>query len=170
VTETLKAYPTVAAAEAAGYQTAPQARGPIRHYVNLDLARDADILDPAHPEGLVFYTVEGHDPVLLGAFFTAPRGVEAPRPAGDLVVWHSHDPSCTGFFATAEAPCTDTRRMLHVWTADTLTVYGRRGRSAQVRITDPFGAPFQASVERVTARSTGSGGGAGGTTGTTVTG
>ena len=96
----------------------------------------------------MYYTVDGQTPVLLGAVFVAPRGVEAPTPAADLVVWHSHDPTCAGFFATAADPCTSTRRMLHVWTVDTTTVFRKTGRSVDVRVTDPFGAPFFASVVR----------------------
>jgi hypothetical protein len=38
--------------------------------------------------------------------------------------------------------------MLHVWTVDTTTVSRRTGRSVDVRVTDPFGAPFFASVVR----------------------
>jgi hypothetical protein len=150
VTETLAAYADVDAAVAAGYRAPRHPRGTRWHYLNRTLARDDDVLDPAHPEGLVYLTVEGRDPVLLGAFFVAPPGVEALRPAGDLVVWHSHDPDCPGFFATAEAPCTDVRRMLHVWTADTVTLTGRgrAHRTAVVRVVDPFGAPFAAAFER----------------------
>jgi hypothetical protein len=151
VTDTLAAYADVDAAVAAGYRAPRRPKGTRWHYLNRTLAHDDDVLDPAHPEGLVYLTVEGRDPVLLGAFFVAPPGVEAPRPAGDLVVWHSHDADCPGFFATADAPCTDVRRMLHVWTADRVTVTGRgrAHRTAEVRVVDPFGAPFDAAVEVV---------------------
>ena len=151
VAATLEAYADVDAAVAAGYQAPRRPNSTRWHYLNRTLARDDDVLDPRHPEGLVYSTVEGHDPVLLGAFFVAPPGVEAPSPAGDLVVWHSHDPACPGFFATTDEPCTDVRRMLHVWTADTVTVTGRRNPegTAEVRIVDPFGAPFGAAVELV---------------------
>jgi hypothetical protein len=64
-------------------------------------------------------------------------------------VWHSHDPACTGFFATPDAPCTDSRRMLHVWTADHVDIAAPRlGRTVGVAIVDPFGAPFTASIAR----------------------
>lgn len=74
------------------------------------------------------------DLVLVGAFFTARPGVDAPTPAGDLVVWHSHGPG--------------SRRMLHVWTAEEVELVGRRDQPVTVRVVDPFGAPFRASVER----------------------
>jgi hypothetical protein len=151
VTATLAAYADVDAAVAAGYRAPRRPNSARHHYLNPSLVRDGDVLDPRHPEGLVYYEAEGREPVLLGAFFVTPRGAEAPRPAGDLVVWHSHDPACPDFFATADAPCTDVRRMLHVWTADTVTMTARRNpqRSAEVRFVDPFGAPFRASVEVV---------------------
>jgi hypothetical protein len=95
--------------------------------------------------------------VLLGAFFVTPAGTEAPTPAGDLVVWHSHSPDCPAFFATEDNPCLDARRMLHVWTADEVTLsaarlgrHGGRDRAAQtVQVVDPFGVPFRAAVEKV---------------------
>jgi hypothetical protein len=150
VTTTLEAYADVDDAVAAGYRAPRDPKGRRWHYLNPELVRDDNQLDPDEPEGLVYYTVEGHDPVLIGAFFVTPKGAEAPTPAGDLVVWHSHDPACAGFFATADEPCTTTRRMLHVWTADTITMVGRRQeREVEVRVVDPFGAPLEASVERV---------------------
>ena len=40
--------------------------------------------------------------------------------------------------------------MLHVWTADRVDlVRPRTGRTIDVRISDPFGAPFIASVSRI---------------------
>jgi hypothetical protein len=92
---------------------------------------------------------EGPDgPELVGAFFIAPAGAEVPGGAGDLVSWHSHDPACTTFFATAAEPCTGTRRMLHVWTADHVELVSKRGREVTVDVVDPFGAPFLAAVTR----------------------
>ena len=114
-------------------------RNPTYHYSSPAARTDGAVLDPTRPEGLVYYTVDGQTPVLLGAVFVAPRGVEAPTPAADLVVWHSHDPTCAGFFATAADPCTSARRMLHVWTVDTTTVapedrpIGRRAGDRSVR-------------------------------------
>ncbi len=150
VTARLTAYADVDDAVAAGYRAPRDPKGRRWHYLNPALVRDGNQLDPSEPEGLVFYTVEGGEPVLIGAFFVTPKGADAPTPAGELVVWHSHDPACADFFATADEPCTSTRRMLHVWTADTITLVGRRsGRTAEVRVVDPFGAPLKASVERV---------------------
>jgi hypothetical protein len=150
VTATLAAYADLDAALAAGYREPPRGDGPLRHYLNRALVRDGDVLDPEQPEGLVYYEIEGRAPQLLGAFFVTPPGAEAPQPAGDLVVWHSHDPACPDLFVTEDEPCAGVRRMLHVWTADTATVTRRRNpeRTVDVRIADPFGTPFRAAIER----------------------
>lgn len=143
----VSAYPNPEAAEAAGYRPPRRAGGRTQHYLNPTLAADGDVLDPAHPEGLVF--TEGPDgPELIGAFFTARPGVEVPVPAGELVTWHSHNPDRPAFFASADEPRTDTRRMLHVWTAETVDLVSRRGDEVTVEVLDPFGAPFLASVTR----------------------
>jgi hypothetical protein len=65
------------------------------------------------------------------------------------VTWHNHDHDCAEFFVTVDEPCTESRRMLHVWTAEEVTWTSQRtGRSGEVRVTDPFGAPFTASIAR----------------------
>jgi hypothetical protein len=154
VRSTLAAYADVDAAVAAGYRAPRRQGGPLAHYLNPELARSGDVLDPAQPSGLVYFTGGTGDPVLLGAFFVAPAGTPAPMPAGDLVVWHSHNPACPDFFATPDEPCLDARRMLHVWTVDEVTLPGGRrfnrdGRPVTVQVVDPFGVPFRASVEKV---------------------
>jgi hypothetical protein len=148
---TLAAYADPDAAIAAGYRPGPHARGPIVHYANPQVLRDGHVLDPSHPNGLVYSTPAQGEPVLLGAFFVVPPDTPAPTPAGDLLVWHSHNPSCPQFFVTdGRTDCLDTRRMVHVWTVDQVSLTSRRtGQPVEVRITDPFGAPFRASVERV---------------------
>jgi hypothetical protein len=151
VRSTLAAYADADAAVAAGYRPAPNPRGPVVHYANPQVVREGHVLDPADPNGLVYYTPPEGDPVLLGAFFVVPPGTPAPTPAGDLLVWHSHDPSCSQFFVEdGQNDCVDTRRMVHVWTAEQVELTSRRtGRPVDVRITDPFGAPFKASIERI---------------------
>jgi hypothetical protein len=146
------AYADVDATIESGYRPPRRQRGPITHYLNRELAQGAAVLDPAKPTGLVYLTVGGKEPVLLGAFFVAPAGKPAPMRAGDLVVWHSHSPDCPDFFATEAEPCLDARRMLHVWTFDQVTLpAGRRGNAPErtVRLVDPFGVPLRAAVEKV---------------------
>ncbi|MGH9116822.1 MAG: hypothetical protein ACRD0A_02765 [Acidimicrobiales bacterium] len=143
----LARYTYAADAVADGYLAPGNPVGQMHHYRNPGFVRDGVALDPNRPEGLVYQTVDGRDPVLVGAFFVAPRGTPAPIPAGDLVVWHSHDPSCTGFIVTADEPCTDTMRMLHVWTTDEVELVRRlTGETVPATISDPFGAPFHASI------------------------
>ena len=149
VAATVAPYADVDAAVAAGYRVVPATENTIAHYVDPAAVRDGRVLDPSRPEGLVYYAAGEGDPVLLGAFFIAPPGEPVPDDAGGIVVWHSHDPACTGFFATPDQPCTDTRRMLHVWTADHLDVIARRtGQTVGVDFVDPFGAPFRAAIAR----------------------
>lgn len=149
----LVAYADVDAATADGYRKPRGKRGPITHYLNRELAQGGgDVLDPAHPTGLIYLTIANREPVLLGAFFVAQPGTPAPMPAGDLVVWHSHSLDCPEFFATPDNPCLDARRMLHVWTFDQLTVPGgRRGNGPErtVSLVDPFGVPLRTAVEKV---------------------
>jgi hypothetical protein len=153
VEATLAAYADVDDAVAAGYQLPRDRvhpRSPLLHYSDPAVAEEDHVLDPERPNGLVYTAGGDGEPVLLGAFFVARPGVDAPTPAGDLVVWHSHSPDCPAFFATEDEPCTDTRRMLHVWTADEVELTGpRRPEPVTVRVLDPFGAPFFDSVERV---------------------
>jgi hypothetical protein len=149
VAATVAPYADVDAAVAAGYRVVPATANTIAHYVDPAATRDGRVLDPSRPEGLVYYAAGEGDPVLLGAFFIARPGEPLPDDAGGIVVWHSHDPACTGFFATPDQPCTDSRRMLHVWTADHLDITARRtGQTVGVDFVDPFGAPFRAAIAR----------------------
>ena len=122
---------------------------------NPTFIRDDDVLDPKRPEGLVYFDREGTLPVLLGAFFVAPAGIDAPAPAGNLVVWHSHDPRCAAFNATPEAPCTETRRMLHVWTIDDAVLTRRTGEpspSGYRSVRSPFGASIEQALSDASRR------------------
>ena len=58
---------------------APPGAAAVVHYLNRDLVGDGTVLDPARPDGLVYHT-GGEQPVLLGAFFVAPRSTTAPPP------------------------------------------------------------------------------------------
>jgi hypothetical protein len=148
VRSALAPYADVDAAVAAGYD--PPRRPGVRtaHYIDRSVAQEGHVLDPTRPNGLVYDTSPTGEPVLLGAFFMAPPGSPAPASAGGLVVWHSHAPSCPAFFATADEPCTDSLRMLHVWTVDRVELAGRRDHPVEIEVVDPFGAPFRASVAR----------------------
>jgi hypothetical protein len=86
-------------------------------------------LNPQDPSSLVYaINVKGHAPILLGAMYLMPRGVNGPQVGGGLTRWHSHLQVCQGGqeiiagFGIAKGPCNPstwkdryTTQMLHVW-------------------------------------------------------
>ena len=87
-------------------------------------------LNPRDPSSLVYATnVKGHPPILLGAMYLMPAGVNGPQVGGGLTRWHSHLEVCpggrvtiAGFGVALRGQCdpstwTDkyTPQMLHVW-------------------------------------------------------
>jgi hypothetical protein len=111
----LAPYASEAAARAAGFVPNDLTKRVI-HYRNVANRRDDHELDPAHPEGLVYLRDPSGGLRLLGALYTVLPGEPAPAPGGNVFFWHTHDPSCGSFLVPAGG-CTDTFRMLHVWTA-----------------------------------------------------
>jgi hypothetical protein len=96
------------------------------HYVNAAYVRDGRVLDPSHPETLVYVKLRDGRTVLLGAMYLAPGG-EAPSVGGPLTAWHAHPGACFGPEATVGFVGRDGRcpagmveparqpEMLHVW-------------------------------------------------------
>ena len=86
-------------------------------------------LNPKDPSSLVYaINVKGHAPILLGAMYLMPRGVNGPQVGGGLTRWHSHLEVCQGGqeiiagFGVSKGPCGPstwkdryTSQMLHVW-------------------------------------------------------
>jgi hypothetical protein len=87
-------------------------------------------LDPQHPSSLVYaINVPGHAPILLGAMYMMPDGVDGPQVGGGLTEWHSHLQICqggkviiAGFDVELGGRCDPstwkdryTTQMLHVW-------------------------------------------------------
>jgi hypothetical protein len=93
----LPRYATEAAAEAAGYRTIGDAVTGDEHLVNWAYADDSDILDPEHPESLV-YDRHGPTPVLEAAMYMLPPGSkfsDIPSLFNDpLTQWHVHNNIC----------------------------------------------------------------------------
>ncbi|HVA08173.1 MAG TPA: hypothetical protein VNG12_15660 [Acidimicrobiales bacterium] len=131
-TATLQRYASVSAATAAGYVPATNPNGRVVHYMNWQVVRSADVLDPARPSALVFAnTVSG--PVLLGAMYMGAGPCQpGPDVGGPLTQWHAHDNLCvsanhqvvgntdvTGACTTG-THSTSMYFMLHVWTAPSL--------------------------------------------------
>jgi hypothetical protein len=127
------------AAVDAGYAPMEPEGLPIMHYVNRAYFTDADILNPAHVQSVIYYN-SSRGPVLIGAMYIMPRlGVPGPQVGGSLTQWHHHDNLCfdttTGvivaFAHDGSSNSTDksgtcprgssnrsTPEMLHVWLID----------------------------------------------------
>ena len=87
-------------------------------------------LDPQNPSSLVYaIDVKGHAPILLGAMYLMPDGVNGPQVGGGLTRWHTHLKVCqggqvviAGFGVQLGGQCDPstwkdkyTTQMLHVW-------------------------------------------------------
>jgi hypothetical protein len=127
--------PEVAAAR--GYHSIGDGVTGFEHYVNFDLLDDGRILDPDHPESIVYRRVyrreTGAGLELVAAMFMLERGStldDVPDIGGDLMQWHIHDNLCfssdpaaprVASLTPAGQPCPgDTVRgpqvpMVHVW-------------------------------------------------------
>jgi hypothetical protein len=127
---------------AAGYRPG-QDLGGSSHWMNQHNVDAGYVLDPNHPQGLV-YANSKHGPVLLGAMFQMKRiGQFGPDPGGPLTAWHQHENICVtpigGFefslmtpFATCPLGAIDISAspMLHVWI-----------------VNNPAGGPFAVDID-----------------------
>jgi hypothetical protein len=84
----------LAAAQAEGYRTGTVPPLPTDHYVSAAAMQDAKVLDPGHPEALM-YTQTAKGPVLVGAMYLMnAAGEQGPAIGGCLTRWHVHDNLC----------------------------------------------------------------------------
>lgn len=139
-------YRDPAVALAAGYKAGPGSDiDPLVHFENK--ANAHAVLDPAHPQALV-YARTPHGLRLVGAMFQMPRvGQRGPDPGGSLTQWHQHEGICFSpfgiefSFATPFWTCPigstniTTPPMLHVW----IIGNGKNG---------PFSADLDKAVQR----------------------
>jgi hypothetical protein len=119
--------PAVAAAD--GYQVKGLA-GLDFHAGNPAHENDDRVLDPAHPETLVYAVAPDGRPVLMGAMFMMPKiGTPGPTIGGPLTVWHAHEHVCFSLtppglagllsplgmcpLGTIDVPL--TAEMIHIW-------------------------------------------------------
>ncbi len=119
--------PAVAAAD--GYRVNGLA-GIDFHAANAANENDDRVLDPAHPETLVYAVAPDGRPVLMGAMFLMPKiGAPGPTIGGPLTVWHAHEhvcfsltpPGLAGLLSplgmcpvgTIDMPL--TAEMIHIW-------------------------------------------------------
>lgn len=111
---------------AAGYRPGPQ-NMPSTHWINQRFVDAGYVLDPNHPQGLVYANTK-HGPVLVGAMFQMRRiGQFGPDPGGPLTGWHQHQNICFApiglefslMSPTATCPLgsidISVPPMLHVW-------------------------------------------------------
>ena len=139
-------YRDPAAAIAAGFKPGPVSSAePLRHFENK--ANTDAILDPAHPQALVYAQTQ-HGLQLIGAMYQMKRaGQWGPDPGGPLTQWHQHEGICFspfGFEFSFETPfwtcpvgstSVTTPPMLHVWIIDN----GKEG---------PFAADLDKTVQQ----------------------
>ena len=119
--------PAVAAAD--GYRVKGLA-GLDFHAGNPAHENDDRVLDPAHPETLVYAVAPDGRPVLMGAMFMMPKiGTPGPTIGGPLTVWHAHQHVCFSLtppglagllsplgmcpLGTIDVPL--TAEMIHIW-------------------------------------------------------
>ena len=141
-------YVDLSVALADGYRPSTPVGAPTVHYAN-PANRHAEILDPLHPQALVYATTPS-GPWLLGAMYMMPNA-RTPGVAigGALTEWHVHTNLCfspigaqlvglqspfeTCPLGTINAP---TPAMLHVWTAPNPTgAFGELDRTYLARLT-----------------------------------
>lgn len=115
---------------AAGYRPGGPASMPSTHWVNQRYVDAGYVLDPQHPQGLV-YANSKQGPVLIGAMYQMKRLDQfGPDPGGPLTAWHIHTNICITPFGPAFSLMSPTATcpigaiditapaMLHVWIVD----------------------------------------------------
>jgi hypothetical protein len=86
-----------ATAEAAGFRSIGDAVTGDEHYINLDYFHDGRILDPDHPESLVYEPDGKGGKKLVAAMFMLETGqtlADVPDVGGKLTQWHIHNNLC----------------------------------------------------------------------------
>jgi hypothetical protein len=136
VTATVEALPQFAdtdTAYAEGYRSIEDDGTGVEHYINDEYVEDDRILDPNHPESLM-YRVDGDERILEAAMFMMPDGValeDVPDIGGPMTQWHIHDNLCYSLanpdaprvaaVSPPDVPCPgdlvrgDENAMIHVW-------------------------------------------------------
>ena len=115
---------------AAGFRPGGSQTMPSTHWMNQRNVDAGYVLDPQHPQGLVYANTKS-GPYLLGAMFQMKRiGEFGPDPGGPATAWHQHENICftpVGFefsLMTPTGTCPlgaidlTTPAMLHVWIVD----------------------------------------------------
>jgi hypothetical protein len=108
-------FPSFAAARAAGYVYAPRSFDKQKdhdywHLSRPDYMEDANYVDPAAPETLMYWKNPGGKPVLMAFVYRVPRSEPNPPLGGPIVQWHLH--TANGRLGRL--------KMTHVWLIDSL--------------------------------------------------
>jgi hypothetical protein len=113
-----------------GYFLLAGSRDGLAHYHNQAYNTDGKILDPEHPEDLIYLRTQDGNARLVGVMYLMPNANEpGPRIGGPLTAWHAHDNLCinpalsriTGFTddkgkcPTGSTWMGVTPEMIHVW-------------------------------------------------------
>ncbi len=119
-------------AEAAGFHSIGDAGTGHEHFVQWDWINDDVVLDPDHPESLVYEPQANGTKKLVSAMYMLPTSVsldEVPDIGGALMQWHIHDNLCytdsdtpkVAGLTDADGNCRaglikhDPAAMIHVW-------------------------------------------------------
>jgi len=143
----LARFTDIRAALADGYRPTLSRTGLDVHLENKAYGRDRRVLDPEHPEVLMYAIADGRA-TLLSAVYQLPDATRAaPTPGGPLTRWHSHNVCLTplppgisvvdsyGGCPTLSVTITSAP-MMHVWVVD--DPGGPFADSAPERWTRPF--------------------------------
>lgn len=139
------------AAAAAGFrfrgkdEAGPERRVRFLHVPNPAWRADGRVLDPAHPETLIYWDGPGDRLTLVGVMYTAARGASGPTVGGPITRWHDHE-SCRDPATRAKlgrpvnGACPEGQvyrrsgEMMHVWFTDDLaTAFARRASLPALR-------------------------------------
>jgi hypothetical protein len=116
-----------------GYRLLAGARDGLAHYHNQAYHADGKILDPEHPEDLIYLRFRDGTAKLVGVMYLMPSSDQpGPRIGGPLTAWHAHDNLCISpvlgritAFTDANGKCPagtvwmgKTPEMIHVWLVD----------------------------------------------------
>ena len=126
----------------AGFRPGGATNMPSAHWMNQANVDAGYVMDPHHPQGLVYANTK-HGPVLLGAMFQMKKlGEFGPDPGGPLTAWHQHENICfapLGLEFSLMSPLAtcplgsinvSAPPMLHVWIVD-----------------NPKGGPFAVDID-----------------------
>ncbi len=85
-----------ATAVAHGYHSIGDGGTGHEHYINWSIIADQTMLDPNHPEALVYNTMSGGEQLEAAMFILPPKYTldNAPDLGGPLTQWHIHDNLC----------------------------------------------------------------------------